>query len=105
MEVVTVVQEKVLLGLGLVLLCVEVFALIEAIRGSAVMYAAHGKLSKPAWIGITAVACVLGFISLQFPVSLPGILGIVAAGVFLADVRPLVRPSKNRRNDGPYGPW
>ena len=38
------------------------------------------------------------------PVSLPGIIGIVAAGVFLADVRPIVRPSKPN-SDGPYGPW
>ena len=51
-----------------------------------------------------AVAVLLGFISLLRPVSLPGIIGIVAAGVFLADVRPIVRPNKPNSN-GPYGPW
>ena len=32
------------------------------------------------------------------------IIGVVAAGVFLADVRPLVRPGKGN-SSGPYGPW
>lgn len=68
------------------------------------MYRAHGKLTKPAWVGITAVAVLLGFVALSQPVSLPGIIAIVAAGVFLADVRPLVRPGRGN-SDGPYGPW
>lgn len=104
MEVLSQIQGYALLALGVVMLCVEIFALVEAARGSAVMYQVHGKLTKPAWLAITAVAVLLGVVSLLSPVSLPGIIGIVAAGVFLADVRPLVRPGKPNSN-GPYGPW
>jgi len=104
MEVLSQIQGYALLALGVVMLGVEIFALVEAARGSAVMYQVHGKLTKPAWLAITAVAVLLGVVSLLSPVSLPGIIGIVAAGVFLADVRPLVRPGKPNSN-GPYGPW
>lgn len=97
-------QMGAMLLLGVILLGVEVWAFVEALRGRADLFQAHGKLTKPAWIGITAVAVLLGFVSLRQPVSLPGIIGIVAAGVFLADVRPLVRPGKGN-SDGPYGPW
>lgn len=97
-------QVGAMMILGVILLAVELWALVEALRGQAVMYQAHGKLTKPLWCGILAVAALLGFISLGSPISLPGILGIVAAGVFLADVRPLVRPGKGN-SDGPYGAW
>ena len=105
MEIVNTMQAWALVALGVVLFLVEVFAFVEALRGSAVMYQAHGKLTKPIWVAITAIAAVLGFVSFQFPIGLPGILAIVAAGVFLADVRPLVRPGSSKNNDGPYGPW
>ena len=104
MEVISQIQAYAMVALGVIVLGVEIFALIEAARGSAIMYQVHGKLSKPAWLAITAVAVLLGFISLLRPVSLPGIIGIVAAGVCLADVRPIVRPNKPNSN-GPYGPW
>ena len=104
MQIVSQVQSWLLLGLGVALLAVEAFAFIEALRGSAVMFRAHGKLTKPAWCAITGVATVLGFIAVFNPLNIAGIIAIVAAGVFLADVRPLVRPG-TRSNDGPYGPW
>lgn len=105
MDTLFTIQSWAMLALGVVLLAVEVFALIEAVRGQSVMYQAHGKLTKPIWIGITAVAVLLGFISVTGPVGLPGIIAIVAAGIFLADVRPVVRPGKRSNHDGPYGPW
>lgn len=97
-------QMGAMLILGVILLAVEVWAFIEALHGRADLFRAHGKLTKPAWVAITAVAVLLGFVALRQPVSLPGILAIVAAGVFLADVRPLVRPGKGN-SAGPYGPW
>ena len=82
MEVISQIQAYAMVALGVIVLGVEIFALIEAARGSAIMYQVHGKLSKPAWLAITAVAVLLGFISLLRPVSLPGIIGIVAAAYF-----------------------
>ena len=36
-----------------------------------------------------------------------GLIGFIAAAVYLADVRPALRQvtGRGRRNDGPYGPW
>jgi hypothetical protein len=37
-----------------------------------------------------------------------GLIAVVAAGVYLADVKPAldrVMGKGSRRNDGPYGPW
>lgn len=103
MEIVYQIQGYLTLGVGIALFAVELFAFIEALRGSSAMYLAYGKLTKPAWVGITALSAVFGFLSMGYPVSLFGVIAIVAAGIFLADVRPLVRGGK--RNDGPYGPW
>ena len=64
MEVISQIQAYAMVALGVIVLGVEIFALIEAARGSAIMYQVHGKLSKPAWLAITAVAVLLGFISL-----------------------------------------
>ncbi|MBE7371371.1 DUF2516 family protein [Dermacoccus barathri] len=97
-------QMGAMLILSVILLGVEVWAFVEALRGRADLFQAHGKLTKPAWVAITGVAALLGFTSLGRPVSLLGIIGVVAAGVFLADVRPLVRPGKGN-SSGPYGPW
>lgn len=105
MDTLFAVQSWAMLALGAVLLVVELFAFVEAARGSAIMYRAHGKLSKPLWLGITGVAVLLGVIGLTSPVTLPSIIAIVAAGVFLADVRPVVITRRGGRRDGPYGPW
>lgn len=50
-------------------------------------YAMEGKWSKPAWIGICAVAAVLFAIR---PLGFLSIAAMVAVGVFFADVRPAV---------------
>lgn len=97
-------QAWVMVTIGVIMLAVEVYALFEAARGISRQYVAHGKLTKPIWVGITAVAVMLGFIGLFNPLSFPGMLAVAACGVFLADVRPVVSPS-GRKNDGPYGPW
>jgi hypothetical protein len=56
---------------------------------------------------VTGVAVLLGFVSLG-GLGLLAILGVVAAGVYLADVRPAVETVQGRGNNshqGPYGPW
>lgn len=103
MHIVHLIQGYLTMAVGITLFGVELFAFIEAIRGDAGRYQAFGKLTKPGWVAITGIAAVFGFLSWTYPLTLPGIIAIVAAGVFLADVRPLVRPGA--RNDGPYGPW
>jgi hypothetical protein len=71
-------------GLALVL-----FAFVDALIRPANGFVATGKLTKPAWVGITALAAVLVY--LMGPLNLFGLAAVVAASVYLADVRPAVR--------------
>ncbi|YAL82882.1 DUF2516 family protein [Dermacoccaceae bacterium W4C1] len=100
------VQSTIALVLGIAALALEVYAFIEALRHRADAYPAAGKLNKPAWCGITGVAMLIGIVFVQNPLNLFGIIAVVAAGVFLADVRPALQRVLGRgSSDGPYGPW
>lgn len=82
---------------GLVLLGIELWAVVDAAVRPAAAYPAADKLTKPIWLGILAAALVLTF--LFGGLSLFGLAGIVAAIVYLVDVRPAVRSMR------PGGPW
>ena len=73
----------------------ELFALADAIVRPAPAYAATDKLTKPAWVLILALA-VLTCIAFRSPVSIFGVFGLIAAGVYLADVRPALREVTHR---------
>ncbi len=82
--------------LSLGALALKLWALVDACVRPGAAYAAAGKLSKPAWIAILAVAVLLtggDFLGLL------GLVSVVAAIVYLVDVRPAVRELK------PGGPW
>ncbi len=82
---------------GLVILVTQLWALIDACTRSAAAFPAADKLTKPIWAGILAGALLLSF--LFGGTSLFGLVGIVAALVYLVDVRPAVRSMR------PGGPW
>jgi hypothetical protein len=86
-----------LLVVGLVMLGLELWALVDASVRPAPAYTAAGKLSKPAWVAILTGALLLTY--LFGGLSLFGLVGIVAAIVYLVDVRPAVRSMR------PGGPW
>ncbi|HWC22229.1 MAG TPA: DUF2516 family protein [Flexivirga sp.] len=101
-------QETVALVLGVVLFAMQVFALVDCIRQRSDAFTAAGKLSKPAWLAITAVATMIGFLVILSPISIFEIAAVVAAGVYLADVRPALQQvtgRARRNNSGPYGRW
>ena len=83
--------------LGLIALGVKLWALVDAIIRPGDAYVAAGKLTKPAWIAILAVAVLLTGASFT---GLLGIIAIIAAIVYLVDVRPAVR---SMRRGGPWG--
>jgi hypothetical protein len=79
-----------------VLLAVKVFALIDALTRPTEAYVAAGKLTKPGWLvilGLTVAA------ALVWPsvIGLLSIVGIVAAFVYLLDVRPALAQMTRRR--------
>ena len=82
---------------GLVILATELWALVDAGIRPAAAFPAADKLTKPKWVAILAGALALSFFF--GGTSLFGLVGIVAAIVYLVDVRPAVRSMR------PGGPW
>ena len=72
-----------LITIGCVITCL--MALVDAVRRPAAAFLAHGKLTKPIWLGILLVATLVCFGGL---VSFFGSIGLVAAIVYLVDVKP-----------------
>ena len=90
---------------------VGLFAFIHAALQRADAYTATDKLTKPAWLAILVLGAAFGSYPWQvsssyaYPISL---ISVVAAAVYLTDVRPAVRQMRGRGNGGrggPYGPW
>lgn len=100
------VQSTIAMVLGVVLFAMEVFAFIEAVRPRAEAYVAAGKLTKPIWCGITAVCAIVGFLTLFNPLNLFGVLAVVGAAIFLADVRPALRRMLgHNKQSHPFNRW
>ena len=71
-------------------LAVTAWALVDALIRPAAGYVAAGKLTKPGWAAITGLAALLIFWQ-QNPMTLFGLPAVIAAIVYLVDVRPAVR--------------
>jgi hypothetical protein len=98
-------QNVLSLIIGVLALGVEVFALVDAVRQRTDAFPAAGKLSKPLWLAILAVATAVGVIFVEMPFSVFNLIAFVAAGVYLADVRPAIKAISGGGNNGPYGRW
>ncbi len=90
MQILSSIQGWIILGLGLLALAMEVFALVHAIRQRPDAFVAASKQSKTFWVAALAVVSLLGFALLGGGFGLLSIIGIVVAGVYLADVRPAI---------------
>jgi hypothetical protein len=107
------VQYLIVLVLSVVAFGLEVFALIDCGTRKTGAFVSAGKLTKQLWLIILAVAAALGFVALPSPLGAGGgplgflsIIGVVAAAVYLTDVRPNVGGrSRGGGRSGPYGPW
>lgn len=110
------IQWFVVVALSVIAFGLEVFALADALRRPSQAFVIAGKLTKPKWLAILAVATAFGFIALPPPIGAGfssslgflSIIAVVAAAVYLTDVRPAVRQIRgggSGRSSGPYGPW
>jgi hypothetical protein len=72
------------------LIALRVWAVLDCATRKAAAFPAADKLTKPSWLLILVVAGLLGTFASPplWPISL---ISAVAAGVYLADVRPAVR--------------
>ncbi|RAY11348.1 DUF2516 domain-containing protein [Actinomadura craniellae] len=98
--------------LAIVAFVFEVWALIDALTVPAGAYAATDKQSKKLWSILLVVANVVGLGGAVGFLPLLSILPIAAfiiAAIYLADVRPAVKPYRKRggpsSSSGPYGGW
>jgi hypothetical protein len=102
-------QGLLTLILSLVAFAAEVFALVDALRHRADAFVAAGKRTKQFWTIVLGVATLFGFISIGSSLIFSiGLIGVVAAGIYLADVRPALQQVSGRgrgQHMGPYGPW
>ncbi len=81
------------------------YALIDAVRVPPQAFPSAGKLTKNIWLIILGVATAVIFV--LNPLNILGLAAVIAAAVYLVDVRPAVKQTGGGRgaNDGPYGPW
>jgi hypothetical protein len=77
------------------------------LRRKASLFPHVGKLTKPVWLGILAAAFLIAVVSLFAPLGLLNIAGVIAAGVYLADLRPKLKQvgGGSGSSYGPYGPY
>jgi hypothetical protein len=105
MDALGTVQGLLMLVIGVLALGVQGFALVDAFRQRTDAFPAAGKLTKPLWLAILAVATAIGVIFVLNPFSVFNLIAFVAAGVYLADVRPAIKSISGGGNSGPYGRW
>lgn len=77
-----VVIELITIAIGVA----AIVSLVHAVVQRADAFTAVDKLSKPAWVGILVAATLV--IWLFGPLSLFGIIGVIAVLVYVVDVRP-----------------
>ena len=107
MNALATLQTYIVLGLSAVAFGVEVWAFVDCLRRRPDAFVAAGKRTKQFWMLLTGVAVLLGFIGIGRGFGFLAIIAIVAAGVYLADVKPALDQVMGRGsgNQGPYGPW
>jgi hypothetical protein len=66
------------------------WAFVDALIRPAPGFVAAGKLTKPGWAAITGLALAIIFFT-KNPMTFLGLPAVIAAVVYLVDVRPAVR--------------
>ncbi len=109
MDIVGSIQSFVLLLLGIGSLGLTGFALVDVLRRPGTLFPHAGKLSKGAWLGILVAAFLIALLSFASSgtVGFLNVIGVIAAGVYLADMRPKLKALGGGRggSQGPYGPY
>ena len=76
-----------------------VWSLVDALIRPAAGYVAAGKLTKPAWVAITALATVVLYFTGGPLGSFFGLPAVIASVVYLVDVRPAIRGLRRGNNN------
>jgi hypothetical protein len=93
-------QELIYLAFWAAAIGLSVFGLVDALKHRPDAFVAAGKASKNIWLAVLGAAVALSFVSFPNPFQLTGILAVVGAGVYAADVRPALRQVMGRGSSG-----
>lgn len=102
-------QAVVFLILTLVVLGVCLWALVDVLRRPAAAFPWASKRTRGFWLVVTGAATAVSFVSIPPPLGVRfldpffALIAVVAAGVYLADVRPAVRGYRSPGRGG--GSW
>lgn len=80
-----------MLAVLVVALAIKGFAFVNAMTFSAEAYEAAGKLTKQAWCVITGLGFAAQLVLIGSPIGIINLIFLIAALVYLADVRPALR--------------
>ncbi|SEB69412.1 Protein of unknown function [Nocardioides exalbidus] len=80
-----------MLAVLVVALAIKGFAFVNAMTFSAEAYEAAGKLTKQAWCVITGLGFAAQLVLIGSPIGIINLVFLIAALVYLADVRPALR--------------
>jgi Protein of unknown function (DUF2516) len=89
-DVLTNLDFYVLRAIWLAGIPVGVYAFVHALLQRPDAFTAADKLTKPAWLGITGAAALV-LVLLPGPMTILWLGGLVAALVYIVDVRPQVK--------------
>ena len=89
------VQDLVVLVLWVVLLGLKGFAFVECLRAPTQAFPAVGRQSKVLWLVLTGLALLTGLLP-NLTLSLFGIAGVVAALIYVFDIRPKIKSITGR---------
>ncbi|MCO7220476.1 DUF2516 family protein [Klenkia sp. PcliD-1-E] len=81
----------------LAVVALGLWGLVDALLRPGPGYVAAGKLTKPAWVGITALATVVVYF--RGAIDFLGLIAVVGIVVYLVDVRPAVRGVQRGNNN------
>jgi hypothetical protein len=109
-DIVGSVQSGVLLLLGIGSLLLTGFAFFDVLRRKGPLFPHVGRLSKNVWLGILGAAFLISIVSFGGSSTLGflNVIGVIAAGVYLAETRPKLKSlggGSGGSDNGPYGKW
>ncbi|MER7505915.1 DUF2516 family protein [Nonomuraea pusilla] len=120
MNLINGVFNLLFLVLAAIIFGMSVYALVHALRVPTAAFVSAGKLQKNLWLVILVLATLFsgagawsylqafmvigGMQFIGIGLGLFSILAVIAATVYIVDVKPAVK-GMGRGNNGPYGPW
>ena len=90
------IEGTILLVVTLAFLAVKIFAMVTSLMFTPEHYRAADKLTKPTWVAILGLGVATAILLPGSPLGILNLAFVIAAFVFLADVRPAMQSLRQR---------